>query len=93
MNTEVALDQDGLMAWLRDCISTTCQMPIETIGLDEDFEQFGVDSVSAVSIVMELEEALGLDADLPPELLFECRTIRNIACHVHGLWTRAKEVA
>jgi acyl carrier protein len=78
-------DAEYLMSWLQNCISEASGVPLSAVGRDEDFEQFGIDSAGAVSIVMDLEEEAGLETELEPEVLFEFRTIRGLVEHVESL--------
>lgn len=82
-------DRHELMSWLQASISEASGVPLSAVGLDDDFEQFGIDSAGAVSIIMDLEEAAGLETELEPEVLFELRTIRRLVAHVDEL--RASE--
>jgi hypothetical protein len=56
--------------------------PAAEIGPEEVIESFGIASCFAVSLLLDLSEWLGLKEDLAPELLFEQRTLRALACHV-----------
>jgi acyl carrier protein len=76
---------EELQTWLRTSISEITGTPVEAIGYDEDFERFGLDSASAVAIVIDLEERAGLTVELDPEILFDKRTIRELVDHVGSL--------
>ena len=52
-----------------------------------DFDQLGIDSALAVSLLMEIEGRYGVD--LPPESLFENPTLAAVAESVHGELTTA----
>lgn len=50
--------------------------PIEDIGIDENFENMGMDSISFIRIVVEIEEQLGIEFPEEKLLLSQAGTIR-----------------
>lgn len=76
---------EALSEWLRAAVSELTGTPLSAIGLDEDFDRFGLDSASAVAIVVDLEEQAQLPTELDPEIIFEKRTIRQLSDHVAAL--------
>jgi amino acid adenylation domain-containing protein len=63
--------------WLVARLARQLQRPRETIGVDQPFASFGLDSVSMVTIAAELEKWLG--RQLPQTLLYDVPTIARLA--------------
>lgn len=57
-------------------------LEIPHVALDDDFFALGGHSLSAVMLIHELENALGLSID--PGVLFEHGSVRALACHAQG---------
>jgi acyl carrier protein len=53
----------SVAAWIRDYLSTLLGMPAERISLDCGVNAYGLDSVDAVLMAGELEEAFGVSID------------------------------
>lgn len=53
------------------------ELGLERVGLDEDYFNLGGDSLQAIEIFLKLEELLG--KPLPPTILFEASTVREMA--------------
>jgi acyl carrier protein len=49
--------------WIREHLGKVLGVPPETIALDKDLASYGLDSVDAVLMAGELEEAMGLEID------------------------------
>ena len=54
-------------------IATSKRIPLETVTIDSDFQQLGIDSMDAVEILFALENEF--DISIPDE---EVRTVRNV---------------
>ena len=54
-------------------IATSKRIPVETVTIDSQFEQLGIDSMDAVEILFALEGEF--DISIPDE---EVRTVRNV---------------
>jgi acyl carrier protein len=57
-------------------------LELPTIGVHEDFFTLGGDSLRAVQIVLRLNEEL--ETEIPPDALFETRTVYGLAALVEG---------
>lgn len=65
--------------WLRREMS----MDMESIDYDAPFFDLGIDSMGAMSIAAELEDAFG--KKINPELIYELESIRELAAHLDSL--------
>ena len=54
-------------------IATSKRIPLETVTIDSDFQQLGIDSMDAVEILFALENEF--DISIPDD---EVRTVRNV---------------
>lgn len=68
--------------WCVQFIAKLLDTPPERVGVDAEFESFGLDSAATVSLVMELEEWLGRPVDA--EVVFAHPTITSLARHLAG---------
>ncbi|MFW6096896.1 MAG: AMP-binding protein, partial [Chloroflexota bacterium] len=66
--------------WLVQQIATQLQIEPQQISVDRPFVDFGLDSVQAVSLTGELE--VWLSRSLPPTLVWDYPTIRDLATHL-----------
>lgn len=64
---------DDLIPRVLKCIATSKRLPPETVTIDSDFEQLGIDSMDAVEILFALENEF--DISIPDE---EVRQVRNV---------------
>lgn len=71
------LTQAELNDWLIKKISQATELPVDQIGIDTTFADFGLNSISAVSISTELESLLG--RELSPTLIWDYPTIREVS--------------
>jgi acyl carrier protein len=55
------------------CIAASKRIPLETVTIDADFQQLGIDSMDAVEILFALENEF--DITIPDD---EVRNVRNI---------------
>jgi acyl carrier protein len=53
------------------------------VHVDQLLTEYGLDSITAVTIVGELEEQF--DIELPETLLWDCPTIDHLAAHIHDM--------
>ncbi|MFF7240917.1 SDR family NAD(P)-dependent oxidoreductase [Streptomyces collinus] len=65
--------------YVKDAFVQVLEVPRDRLWLDETYENFGVDSLTVPRIADLLAERMG---DLPPTLLFEHPTIREVADHL-----------
>lgn len=67
---------DDLIQRVRKAIATSKRIPIETITIDSDFQQLGIDSMDAVEILFALENEF--DISIPDEEVREVRNVRQM---------------
>ncbi len=68
---------DSVENWIKQQIANFANIPAETVSGDAGFQSFGIDSARAISIMMDLEKWLNLPDELPLELLFEAKSVRE----------------
>ena len=61
-------------------IATSKRIPVETVTIDSEFQQLGIDSMDAVEILFALENEF--DISIPDE---EVRNVRNVRKMVEGV--------
>jgi acyl carrier protein len=64
---------DDLIERVRKSIATSKRIPLETVTIDSDFQQLGIDSMDAVEILFALENEF--DINIPDD---EVRTVRGV---------------
>ncbi|MFJ8536978.1 amino acid adenylation domain-containing protein [Streptomyces sp. NPDC093591] len=77
-----ATDPARITGLIRRLLAESLHRAPEDIGDDEQFLGLGLDSLSAVDLARRLETELGLP--LPATLLFEYRTVGELAAHLSG---------
>ncbi|KVE37920.1 acyl carrier protein [Burkholderia sp. TSV86] len=80
MTTPILNDASSIETWCVDFISNTLNLSKSKIDPTVAVDRFGLDSATAVSLIMELEETLNVE--LAPELLFEYPTLRSLSQHL-----------
>lgn len=73
-------NQETIQSWLVRAIAEKLKVSPHEIKTDVPFDEYGLDSVDAVSISGELSD--WLQRDLPGTLLFEYPTIGELAAHL-----------
>jgi acyl carrier protein len=71
---------DELTQRVLKCIATSKRIPLETVTIDSDFQQLGIDSMDAVEILFALENEF--DISIPDD---EVRTVRSIRQMAEGV--------
>ena len=71
---------DDLIQRVVKVIATSKRIPLETVTIDSDFQQLGIDSMDAVEILFALENEF--DISIPDE---EVRTVRNVRHMCEGV--------
>ena len=64
-------------------IATSKRIPLETVTIDSDFQQLGIDSMDAVEILFALENEF--DITIPDEDARAVRSIRDMCAGVEKL--------
>ena len=75
-----SVSQADLTQWLIRKIADATGMPAADIDLETTFADFGLDSRTAVSMSTELEKILG--RELPPTLIWDFPTIKEVTQHL-----------
>ena len=71
---------DELIQRVLKVIATSKRIPLETVTIDSEFQQLGIDSMDAVEILFALENEF--DISIPDE---EVRTVRNVRQMCEGV--------
>jgi len=71
---------DELIQRVLKVIATSKRIPLETVSIDGDFQQMGIDSMDAVEILFALENEF--DISIPDD---EVRNVRNIRQMCEGV--------
>ena len=71
---------DELTQRVLKCIATSKRIPLETVTIDSEFQQLGIDSMDAVEILFALENEF--DISIPDD---EVRTVRNVRQMAEGV--------
>ena len=73
--------RDRAVRYLKRLLSGTLKLPASRIEADAPLEKYGIDSISALRMVQELERVFG---SLSKTLLFEYRSIEELAGYFHA---------
>lgn len=76
MRTVEAITQD-----MTELAAGALSLPVSSIAIDVYFEELGLDSLTVVGIVGDLEDRLGVELNM--DLLWEHQTIRDLARMIH----------
>jgi acyl carrier protein len=71
---------DELIQRVLKVIATSKRIPIETVTIDSEFQQLGIDSMDAVEILFALENEF--DISIPDD---EVRHVRNVRMMCEGV--------
>ena len=71
---------DELTQRVLKCIATSKRIPLETVTIDSEFQQLGIDSMDAVEILFALENEF--DISIPDD---EVRSVRNVRQMAEGV--------
>jgi len=71
---------DDLIQRVLKVIATSKRIPLETVTIDSEFQQLGIDSMDAVEILFALENEF--DISIPDE---EVRSVRNVRHMCEGV--------
>ncbi|MFY1826257.1 acyl carrier protein [Myxococcus fulvus] len=75
-----AHDAASIQSWCINYVARILDTPPSRIDPNVEVERLGLDSSTAVALIMSLEEHLGIE--LMPELLFEYPTLASISKHL-----------
>lgn len=76
---DTATAATGVAEWLRGLFMSELRLKAEQLDDDKPFDEYGVESILIAQLVRTMGERVG--AALDPSLLFEHRTIRQLADH------------
>jgi len=74
---------DELIQRVLKTIATSRRIPLETVTLESDFQQLGIDSMDAVEILFALENEF--EISIPDEQVREVRNVRQMCEGVEKL--------
>jgi acyl carrier protein len=75
--------ESALREWLMHHLSKCLKTPRNRLDADAPFTRYGLSSLDAVTLVLELEEQL--EIELPPTLLWDYPTINKCAAHLAAI--------
>ena len=73
----------AISEFIRARVAEYVQCPVEQIRLDQAFADYGLDSVSAVSLCADIEDHLNVPVE--PTLAWDYPTIGEMAIYLSGL--------
>jgi len=73
--------RERLIGLLKSAFAKTIKIKAHLIDPEESFDAYGIDSIAAVNVIRELEKTFG---PLSKTLLFECRTMEELAHYLIG---------
>jgi acyl carrier protein len=74
---------DDLIERVRKSIASSKRIPLETVTIDSDFQQLGIDSMDAVEILFALENEF--DINIPDDEVRSVRGVRDMCAGVEKL--------
>jgi acyl carrier protein len=74
---------DELIQRVLKVIATSRRIPLETVTIESDFQQLGIDSMDAVEILFALENEF--DISIPDDSVREVRNVRQMCEGVEKL--------
>ena len=77
-SVEAARREAGeIQTWFQQHIASLLALDPDKVDVTADFDGFGLDSVQGVDMVTALEDWLGLDEDLPIDVIFDADSIAH----------------
>lgn len=77
ISPRLSSDAEAIQVWLKTQLAERLGLNSDEVDIDEDFSNYGLNSIEAVNLSGDLENRLG--RRLPPTLLWDYPTIRAIA--------------
>jgi acyl carrier protein len=74
---------EDLIERVRKAIASSKRIPIETITIDSEFQELGIDSMDAVEILFALENEF--EINIPDDEVREVRNVRQMCAGVEKL--------
>jgi acyl carrier protein len=72
--------KDAIEQWCQQYVAELLGVPSSSVDPAASFDQLGIDSALAVSLIIEVEERYGVE--LPPEDLFENPNLNALAAYL-----------
>jgi acyl carrier protein len=91
MTAAVLNNAHAIETWCVEYVSRILNMDKSAVDPNVEVERFGLDSSTAVALIMELEDQL--DMELAPELLFEYPTFAQLSRHLESMLPLSAKVA
>ena len=91
MRDGTIMDASAIESWCVDYVSRILNIQRAQVDPNLEVDRFGLDSATAVALIMELEDRLGIE--LAPELLFEYPTLAGLSRHLATLLPSTAAVA
>lgn len=79
-SSSTAPTPEALASWLTERLAAHAQLTVEEIQPDVPMASYGLDSVTTVSMLVEIEDELGLTLD--PNVPWEYPTIEALTAHL-----------
>ena len=73
---------DSIASFIRERVASYANMPAAEIGLASPLSEYGLDSVSAISLCADLEDRLGIVVE--PTVAWDFPTIAEMAAHLQS---------
>jgi acyl carrier protein len=71
---------NDIQKWLVEQLSSLLRVPKKELDLDAPLKRYGLDSMDAVTLVMDVEQQLGME--LPPSFFWEYPTVRECVSYL-----------
>ncbi|QII04310.1 acyl carrier protein [Rhodococcoides fascians A25f] len=86
--TELVVRVEDVQEWLLACVARLARRSQREIAVDVPIVEYGLDSVSAVTLTVECEDHFGVEID--PAELWDHPTVDALAARVHHLVAAAR---
>jgi acyl carrier protein len=85
------MNKEQIIEWMRQYVAKVINVPVSGIDIKTPFGKYGLDSMSAVGMLVDLSDKIGID--LEEDLIFAYPTIEEFAGKVETLLLEKKEIA
>jgi polyketide synthase PksN len=75
-----SVTKEELINFIKIQIAEVCDVPIETIGINQEFSEFKIDSLEAIAIMSKVEELLNIE--LNPIVFWQNPTIASFSSFI-----------
>ena len=84
METHIATASTDIRDLLITTLSAELRIDPRTLAPDRTFASYGADSLTAMTVAVELEDTLGI-GEIPPTLMWDCPTIDTLVPALEAL--------